>query len=243
MTEIDVATPEPGNPFQRMLGVFLAPVETLRSISARPDFLITLVVIVLISVVTSIISAPHIDIGSSLRSQFEKQGLSEQQIDRAIDVAEKFQKFSAPLTAAILPVLILVIAGLPFIAFKLFGAGGAFKQFFAIATYAWLPQVLRAVLFTAIVSFKQTLTIEEVETILKSSPAFLVSMSDQPALFTLLSQLDFFNIWTVALLAIGVAFATGVSRSKAGITIVSLWLTLVLIRTGLAALQGLGGGS
>lgn len=231
------------NFFQRILGALFSPVETFREIASRPDVLFALVIIILIGVTTNVIVAPHLDLESSLREQFDKQGMTESQIDRALNIAETMQRFTAPLAAVFIPLTLLVITGVSLIAVKLFGGDGSFRQFFAVTTYAWLPHAIRYILFASLVAFKGSLTVEEMAVVLKSNPAFLVSMSDSPALFSLLSQIDVFTIWTVALLILGYTAASRMARATVASIVIGLWLVLVLGKVGIALLQTIGGGS
>ncbi len=58
----------------------------------------------------------------------------------------------------------------------------------------------------------------------------------------LLSSLDLFSVWTVALLAIGYAIATKVSRGKAAGIVIAMWVVYVGVKVGLAALGSAFGG-
>lgn len=229
------------NPFSRMAGAIIAPVDTFKGIAEKPNFLIAMIVFVVIALATTLIVTPHIDLDASLRAQFQKQGLSPEQADKAIEMAEKIQKFSAPINVVVYPIILLVIAGIPFIIFKVFGAAGTFAQFLGATVYAWVPEVVKGVITTILVAFKGKLTIEEMSTLLKSNPGSIVSMSDDPIAFAALSAIDFFDIWTVVLLIIGFAFAARVSRARSAAVVLTLWVIFTLGRIGIAALQTMGG--
>lgn len=229
------------NPFSRMAGAIIAPVDTFKGIAEKPNFLIAMIVFVVIALATTLIVTPHIDLDASLRAQFQKQGLKPEQADKAIEMAEKIQKFSAPINVVVYPIILLVIAGIPFIIFKVFGAAGTFAQFLGATVYAWVPEVVKGVITTILVAFKGKLTIEEMSTLLKSNPGSIVSMSDDPIAFAALSAIDFFDIWTVVLLIIGFAFAARVSRARSAAVVLTLWVIFTLGRIGIAALQTMGG--
>lgn len=237
------AGPVSTNPFSRMAGAIIAPVDTFRAISQRPDYLVVLVTVLILAAVSSAIVSSHLDLETSLRAQFEKQGLKEEQADRAIAITEKLQKFSPVIALVTSTLFLLLIAGVPFIGFKVFGTDGSFKQFFSVANYAMLPKTIQSIIVTGLVAFKGKISAQEFATVLKSNPGSLVNMEDDPVGFAALTSIDFFDIWAVVLLIIGFAFAARVSRGRAAAVVITLWILFTFGRIGLAALQTLGGAS
>ena len=80
------------------------------------------------------------------------------------------------------------------------------------------------------------MTPQELATVLKSNPAFLVDLEAQPVLFGLLSSLDVFVIWTLALMSIGYAHMSRFSKAKSATIVFGLWLSWILVKTGGSAL-------
>jgi hypothetical protein len=68
---------------------------------------------------------------------------------------------------------------------------------------------------------------------------------DNPARFALLSSIDLFSIWVLALLIIGFGIVSKLPRAQAIGIVVVFWLIYVIGKTGLSALGQLmqpGGG-
>lgn len=229
------------NPLQRLGGVIAAPDRTLREIAVRPDWIVPLLLILIISIVSAIFVTPRVDWESTVREQMEDDGRSPEEIEQAIEIVGKFQKFTLPLTAAFVPIFLIIIAACFLLGFKVMGGEGGFKQSWAVTLYSWIPQLIKGIIASVLIIRAGTVTAEEAGTLLKSNLGFLADMSDAPALFTLLSSIDVFNIWTVILLVIGLAYAHRVSRAKSAAIVVTLWVVSILVRVGLAALQGVGG--
>jgi hypothetical protein len=61
-------------------------------------------------------------------------------------------------------------------------------------------------------------------------------MKEQPVLFSALSSFDLFTIWTIFLLAVGFSAFSRFSKAKSATIIVSLWIVMILIRVGFAAM-------
>jgi hypothetical protein len=68
----------------------------------------------------------------------------------------------------------------------------------------------------------------ELATILRSNLAFLTTMKANPLLFVLLSKLDIFTVWLLALFIIGFAFVAKFSKAKSAAIVIGLWIVVVL---------------
>lgn len=227
------------NAFQRLGGVLVAPVETLKSIAARPTWLVALVLITLISVGSTFIVAPKLDLESGMRAQFEERGgMSEEQIDQAVRMATTIQKFSGAIAAFTTPITLLIIAAVFLLIFKVFGGEGGFSQYFAVTVHAWMPQVIKGLLVTGLIAFRDTVPVEELPALLKSNLGFLSDPQSSPMAFALLSSFDVFTFWTLYLMTIGFAFASRMKQSTAALMVIIPWLVVLLFKVAMAALQG-----
>ena len=242
MSEISELTPEPvepkSNALARIGGVIVAPDSTFREIAARPDFLIPLILVLVVSLITGILVSNRLDLESTLRAQFEKQHMSEQQQEQAVKMATKFKSIGPYFAPVGTSVFLLIAAGLFMLLFKLFGHGGRYAQYFSATIYAWLPQVFKSVFLAALVAGKDSVTPDELQTVLPSNLGFLSDPTAAPAIFRLLASVDVFNIWTIVLLALGFAYAGSTSRKRSAILVVGGYLLVILISVGFAALKG-----
>jgi hypothetical protein len=242
-----LATPAPGaepkpNSFQRIIGVLFSPDATFASIARRPDWVVPLVLIVVLALVNGILVAPHLDFGAPAREAMaQNKNTTQEQMDRAERMSAgmgKVAKFIAPVATII---VLLIVAGALLLAVRLMGGEGDFKQAFSVTCYAWFPNVIQSILLTIIILAKgaTALNPQTIPTLLRSNLAFLVDMKEQPMAFALLSSLDLFTIWVIVLLVIGFSYVGRISKAKAAIAVISLWLVTVLFKLVPAALQGL----
>lgn len=226
------------NSFQRLAGVLFSPVETFRQIARRPDWIVPLALLVIVAIGSSVLVAPHIDLEPQLREQYEKQGMSEEQVDKALEIVGRIQKFQAVITAIFVPILILVIAGVFLLLLKLFGAETTFRQTFSVTLYAWVPQILKSIISSALIIPRGLVDVRELPSLLKSNLGFLADPIDAPVVFSLLSSLDVFTFWTIALLTIGLSEASKFSRGKTAGFVIGAWIVVVVVKLGFAVLQG-----
>jgi hypothetical protein len=242
-----IATPAPGaepkpNSFQRLIGVLVSPDATFASIARRPDWVVPLLFIVILSLANGLVLSSRIDFGAPAREAMaQNKNMTQEQMDRAERMSVgmgKVAKFIAPVIAII---VLLIVAGALLLAIRLMGGEGDFKQAFSVTCYAWIPNVLQAIILTIIVLAKGATGInpQTFPTMVRSNPAFLVDMKTQPMAFALLSSIDLFTIWVIVLLVIGFAYVGRISKAKAAVAVISLWAVTILFKLVPAALQGL----
>lgn len=238
----DVVQPSPvqaaKNPFQRIAGVLFAPAETFRDIVARPDILVPLIVILLVSYINTAILVPKMDFGAAVRDQMAAQGreMSREDMDRAVKFGSTLGRAFAWTSPFLGIIFMVIIAGVLLLAFRLFGGSGNFKQALSVTLYSSMPWLIAAIVMAIVLFTRESVNPAEMQTLVKSNPAFLVDMKEQPVLFGFLAAFDAFTIWVLILMVIGFAIMAKVSRAKSAVIIISLWLVTILIKVGFAAM-------
>lgn len=246
----DIHQPPPGAPpppdtkknvFERIAGVLFAPAETFQDIARRPDILGPLLVILLVGYVTTFLVMPKLDIGAITAQQAEQMRKSNPNMgEEQMAQIERMTAASAKIMGWIGPLLgvawYAIVAGVLLLAFRLFGGEGSYKQAFSATLYAWVPLVLFGVIVTIVVMARGTFDPTTAATLVKSNPAFLVDMQEQPILYSLLSSFDIFTIWTIFLLIVGFAALSKTSKAKAATVVIALWAAMIVVKLGFAAL-------
>jgi hypothetical protein len=226
--------------FQRIAGVLFAPGDTFADIVRKPSALAPLILLVLIAYASTIVTLPITDWEPLISQQQAAMRAQNPNIDSAtLERMEGVTRMIGKITGYVGPILLigiwLIIAGVLFLAFRLFGGEGKFSQAFAITIYAWIPLSISSILLTVVARARGSFNPLMAPVLVKSNPAFLVDMKEHAALFSLLSALDLFTIWTLVLLVIGFATMSRFSKAKSAAIIVSLWLAGVVVKSGLAA--------
>jgi hypothetical protein len=230
------------NAFERIAGVLFSPGETFDDIARRPDFVVPLVLFVLLGFLSTAIVLPRFDYPSLEAQQARQMRKKNPNVtDADIERISRFTKASTKVVAWIIPVVIVcwyaLVAGVLLLGFRLFGGEGRYAQAFSATLYAWIPLMLFSII-SGIVTFAQgTFDPVTAATQVKSNLAFLVDLNAHPVLYTLLASFDVFTIWTIVLLVFGFAALSRTTKAKAATIVVSLWLALIVVRLGLAALN------
>lgn len=250
---IESAGPAPAQPveaaprrksfFERLVGVFFSPGETFDDIARKPDWVLPLLVLLLIGIASTIVVVPRLDFDAVVAQQeemMEKQGrqLSEGDRERMGRITRSFGRVMAYITPLFILAGYVLIALVLWGAFRLMGGEGTFPQALSATLYAHMPRMLLGGIIGIIVLLLRDGLIDPAAsaTLIKSNPAFLVDMKEQPVLFALLSSFDIFVLWTIALLTVGFAKLSRLSVAKSAAIVVVLWAVTIVVKLGFAAL-------
>jgi hypothetical protein len=226
-----------------MTGALIAPVSTFQEIARKPDWIAVVIVLIVLSIISTVIVMPKLDIEATMREQLGERQMTQEQIDEAIEIGKAMQKFTAPIAVISMPIVLVIMSGLLLLAFRVMGGDVGFLQALSITAYGWLPQGLKGLIIAILISMREKVTQAEVESILKSNLGFLADPVESRMSWAVLSSIDVFNVWTIVLLGIGFAFAAKWSRPKATVLIAVLYGVIVLFKIGMAALQSVGSGA
>jgi len=231
--------PKP-NSFSRLAGVFFSPGETFASIVRRPDFVVPLVIIMLISLLSGVLIAEKVDFKLLIRDQIESSPnasrIPADMKEKQISIGAGFAKaltFFAPITSV---VGLVIFAAIFFAAFKIFGGEGDFLQAFSITAYAWMPNMIKAILTLIPVLTKKSLTMYTLQNPIASNLGYFIDPKAHPIEAAFLGSFDLFTIWTLILLIIGFAAMSRFSRAKSAVILLSLWAIKILFSVGMGAL-------
>lgn len=242
-----VAAAPTKNGFQRLAGALFAPAETFADVARRPDYLVPLVFLILVSYATVFVILPLMDMDAVTAQQEEiirkrQPNVSDADIARMTRVNRAIARVGFYAAPALQPAIFALIALVLFGAFRLMGGEGRYGQAFSATLYAWMPQVLKSIVVAVVVTMRGSFDPVTMPTLVKSNPAFLVDVKEHPVLFSLLSSFDLFNVWTLILFAIGFAALSKFPRGKSAAIVAAVWLIFIVIKLGGAALTaGLSG--
>ncbi len=220
------------------------PVAVFRQLAAQPRALVPIMLVVIVAAITAL-GWPGENLRERARNQME--AMQERAPDRITDadIVERVERAAGPVSrviifvgrAAVIPIALAVTAA---VLMLIFGAMGSeplkFKDEFAIASHAFVPQLLGLLLIVLLMRFAGT-----DEFLL--SLGFLFDQEGSPFLHQLGNQFGLFGAWNVFLLALGNQIRTGGKGIGTPLAIVGgLWVLVNLGFAGLAtAFAGMAG--
>lgn len=228
----------------RLLGVLMSPVETFRSIEARPTWAAPLLVFLLLAGTVSYLVQVKLDPEEAVRAQVSKMkvDIPDEQVEKMIRDAEgRTNGTKAALAAggaAFQAAIYALIAAIFLALLRLFASEIDYQRSFAVTVYGFAPQAVAALISLPILLGRGTVSFDEAASggILVSSLAALAPEDASSMLKVLLGSLDLFTIWTVVLLAVGYRVVGKVSTAVSTGIVILLWLIYIGGKLGITAL-------
>jgi hypothetical protein len=204
--------------FARLLGVYLAPGETFRSIVAAPRFWAPALALTVMSVLFTGLWLSKLDVVEFIKTQNEAsprfQNQTPEQQAKATEVGAKILKPFTAVIGVIGPILFISLAAFPllFVFRFIYGSEVTAGQAMSIASWSFLAvRIVQTPLLLMTYFLKGDWNIPPDE-VFQASPALLLDkQAVSHALYTLLRGFDVFSFWIVCLMAIGFSRA-GKSR-------------------------------
>jgi hypothetical protein len=241
-------TPTPETPAlsepERILDTFIAPSKTfadLRRSAAwwAPFLLLAIVSLGFVYVVDQKIGFPKVvenqmQLSPKQAERLEQLPPAERQNQLAVQT-KWTRNFSYGYPVVIL-IWNLMITAILFATFK-FGASAQTKFWtaYAIVMYASLPFAIRSILSAVSVAAGAAADSFTFQNPLASNPGYFLNPANGHFLYSVMSALDIFMIWTLILTAIGFSVTGKVKRSTAMVIVFGWYVAFTLISAGISS--------
>ncbi len=213
------------NEWNRLTGVFAAPRRVFEDLRERPRWLIPIILVVVFLLVQAIlVFTLRIGFAEQLQMLQERGVTPEQmvQVEKTLHGPLPLI-FSAISIVIITPASLLIVALILNIFVPLLGGEGSFRRTFAVVTYSALIRIPALVIKTILI-------------VLKGSTAVYTSLalvfpfvSQKSPFFSFLSRVDFFTIWELILISLGLGVVTRISGKKAYFVVFGIWLVYLIL--------------
>ena len=248
-TAIAPEAAQPSKSFmERFIGVFISPGETFADIARKPDFIVPLVVMTILTAIGMEIFLAKIGLDGITRYAIEHSSrganMSADQVNQAVSAAVPIQKIVFHIIGVIYVPIICLIGALVgmIIVNSIFGGEIPFKTALAIPSYANLISIVGSVIATLLVFFGDPEHFaSNPGNPMPTTVGFFMNPADiSKPLLALASSFDLFTLWYLALLGIGFSQASGKKASTGAVfgCIFGVWLVWVVIKVGLSTLGG-----
>jgi len=212
--------------FARIIGIFSSPRATMEDIAARPSWVLPLVIMALALGLSGFFLKDLI-LAQALEEMSKNPNMTEAQIATATKV---ISLTSSIMPMIFIPVVYLIIAALfLFVGNVILGGEAKFKVPFSVVCWSSLISLLGSFINVPLMLVRGEMTTA-------TSLAFLGGEDKKSGLFFLMSQIDLFNLWWLAVLGIGFAAAYKFTNQKGLVTVFVCWAIFVAVVVGLKAI-------
>jgi hypothetical protein len=227
------------NAWGRPVGALVSPGATFRSLRQRPTWLPAMLVLILVTVVIQAFTFTKVDMVEVVQKAVQERGtdMSQEDIEQAAGIQSKVAVGCGIIFS---PAFYLIAALLFMVLLNLAGGEVSFVGSLSVVVHGLMPFLIAGILSAVVIAGRSSLTLEEVKagTLLASNLAVLAPAGASAVVVALLASLDVFTVWCLGLLTVGFAEMAGVSRTKAGVVTVVLWLFAVAVKVSLMSLGG-----
>ena len=238
MSEPRAEEPAEGSSAKNLIQALVAPREAFTELARRPTTALALIVLVLLGVVAIHAAMSRVP-PESLFASLEEQG--QELPPQAKENPERFLKialWSQTAAAVVLgPGLYFALAGVFLVLFRMLGSELTFRQSLATAVHGMLPFGVAAVVGVFVALGRDQITLEELQWggLVASNLGFLAGDETGKVARALLTSVDLFSVWCIALLAIGYRIVARVGAGAAWAAVLTVWAVGIAIKLGLAA--------
>ena len=224
---------------ETLTGIFFEPSRTFEALRARPRFLVAgLIVFILTCLVTAGLYA-RVDMAQFIRDRIEQSPraaqISEEQKEAQVRVGKIIGMVFIPL---VIPFAIAGGAAIYLLLTMAFGGSINYKKSLSVWCYSWLPQTVLGTLIALLVLFLKSPDSIVPENLVATNPAALMSTESSKVLLAFLRQFDVLRFYGMFLAALGLRKIAKLSSGAAWGVVIALWLVLLLLSVGSAALFG-----
>ena len=242
-----VPAPAPLSEGARIIDTFVAPSKTFTDLRRSASWWAPFLLMVVVSSAFVYTAGQKIGFRKIMENQMQAQpkaqarleNLPAAQREAQLESGAKVTEIISYVFPLITLIMWLVIAGALFGTFKLAaGADVSFKVSLAIVIYSALPLMLKSVLALASVLAGMSPDSFTFQNPVATNPGYFLNPSDGVFLYSVLTGVDIFMIWTLIITAIGFSTGTKVKRGTALAVVFGWYILFVLGSTAIGAAFG-----
>lgn len=225
-TTAPTAPAEKAGIWEDFVDIFYAP----SAVFARRQNANAFVPIAIVSILIGVISIVSFDaLTTMMEAEWRRATANDPRMAQMTPEQLQAMRGLQPIMAAVAaflgtPIAVVLVGLVLWMAGKLFDARQTVGAALIVAAYAWVPRVIESVLIGVQARIMDPSQMDGAYRLRMSPARFFDPDTASPIVLALLGRLDLFVIWVTILLAIGLAVTGKISRGKAAIAAIIVWL-------------------
>jgi hypothetical protein len=173
--------------------------------------------------------------------ELNPKGVSPEMLDQQIRMVDSFGWVWVVLTPLGVLVMQLIVAGLTYILVTIMSQRATFKQYLTLNFFAGIPAMVGQLLSVILIRARGLEGIMGPEDARMSFSLRALAPPDSSVVKGLFGGVEFFTIWSLVLLAMGLSRVFGMGRAQAVGVVVPMWLIMVAMLILGEIFGGMGG--
>jgi hypothetical protein len=237
---------KPLSQLERIVDVFVAPRKTFTDLRRSAAWWAPFLLIVIVSMTFVYVGGEKVGFRKITENQMKTQPKAQARLEQLPpDQREQQMERAASFTKgisygfwAIQLIILLIVTSVLFATFKFaVGADITFKISLAIVIYASLPGIIKALLATLSLVAGASPDSFTFQNPVATNPGYFMDPTGSPFLYSIMTSLDIFMIWTLILTAIGFTCVSAKVKMGTALAVVfGWWAVLTVAASGLASL-------
>lgn len=215
------------------LDIYFSPSKYFTRTKEKPKWLIPIIIIVVFSILLTIVVLSTFSPEQRI-AQLREQNMSPEQIERAQHfMSGPFVMISGIVSALIMiPASLLIISLVFNFLLPLIGSTGVFLTTFSLIVGAGLVRIPAIIIKAILIFIKKTPFVHT------SFALFFPMLSKNSYFFRLMSKLDFFTIWELVLIGMGLKIVYNLKDKRSYYIVFGVWLLYIIITSIFAGRMG-----
>lgn len=233
---------------QRLAGIYFEPTKTFADINRKGSWLGIFIIVSILAMGMSYAITTRIDRETRIRkglemspiklSEEQKEAAAKAALERPPGIMERFGFIFAPITILI---VYAILAAVFLLVFVLMGGGLTFKKTWTVSFWAMGPPGIIMSLLSIVLMYvkdPEKLDIDPASNVTSNLGVLIADQKAHPVIASLLSSIDVFSFWNIALLSIGFAALSDgkLTTKKSATGVLILWAIWVLGKAGWKAI-------
>ena len=211
--------------FSKAIGIFSRPKEIFVSIDERPDWLVPFAIVMAISILSTVITFHSVLLPEQMAKMAEMGTLTEEQLANAREMMGGMWGILLSLIGVIIimPLVLFLRSGIFLVFSNILGGEANFKKVLSVLSWTLLIQGAGTIVKTPIMLIRET------SQVITSLALFFPFLCTESFSFRLLNRFDFFTIWGLVLIGLGLSTVSKFSIKKGMGLVFSLWVIWIII--------------
>ena len=237
----------PQSTMQRLIGSIVSPLQTFADIARNPTWIAPVFIFLVLGLATTTIFSRRVGFESVINKQLEQSpraaNMTPEQRQQLAEKQAPIARIFGYAGAVVAPFLLVVVLALIFfVLFKIYGSVVSvpdipYTTSLGIVSFAFMPQVIKNIIGLLILLVRSPDSID-IQNLVPSNYGALLGDGAAKWMVALMTRLDIFNFWVIALIALGFwQISPKRFNYAACVAIVAgMYLLYVLVVVGFAAL-------